>query len=143
MYDDNHITIEGETDLAFSENVQKRFEALGWNVVRVADANDTQALAEALDRFQQCNDKPTLIIVRSIIGYGSPNKANSHGANGAPLGDEEIVLTKRAYGWPEDKKFYVPTEVTEYFADTIGKSGAEASNAWNSKFEQYKSDFSA
>ncbi|MEZ6136897.1 MAG: transketolase [Pirellulaceae bacterium] len=140
LYDDNHITIEGETDLAFSENVQQRFEGLGWNVVRVADANDTQALAQALDNFKSCNNKPTLIIVRSIIGFGSPNKANTHGAHGAPLGEDEIVLTKRAYGWPEDKKFYVPDEVPGYFAETVGKTGAAASAEWHSLFESYKQE---
>ncbi len=143
IYDDNRITIEGSTDLAFSEDVQRRFEGLGWNVVRVADANDTQAIAAALIGFEQCKDRPTLIMVRSIIGYGSPNKANSHGAHGSPLGDEEIRLTKQAYGWPADKQFYVPDEVPQYFADTIGKRGAHSSAQWNTSFAKYKSEFPA
>ncbi len=143
LYDDNHITIEGETDLAFSENVEQRFQGLGWNVARVADANDTQALAKALDSFQACNDKPTLIIVRSVIGYGSPNKANSHSAHGAPLGDDEIALTKKAYGWPTEDKFYVPADVPEYFNETTGKRGATASSQWREMFADYKSQFAA
>lgn len=141
FYDDNRITIEGDTDLAFSEDVGKRFEGLGWNVVKVADANDLDALSQALEAFQACKDKPTLVIVRSIIGFGSPNKANSHGAHGAPLGEEEIKLTKTAYGWPADKKFYVPDEVPAYFADKIGARGAEAHKAWQAKFAKYRTQF--
>lgn len=137
LYDDNRITIEGETDLAFSEDVAKRFEGLGWNVVRVADANDLGALQNALDAFHQCDDKPTLVIVRSIIGYGSPNKANSHGAHGAPLGEDEIKLTKAAYGWPVDAKFHVPEEVPAYFAEKVGARGAKAHKAWQNTFERY------
>ncbi|QDV25361.1 transketolase [Aureliella helgolandensis] len=141
IYDDNGITIEGETDLAFSEDVARRFEGLGWNTARVKDANDLAAMAQALKSFEDCNDKPTLILVRSVIGFGSPNKANSHGAHGAPLGDEEIKLTKKAYGWPEDEKFLVPAGVPEYFADTIGKRGAAASSAWETLYSSYKSQF--
>lgn len=141
LYDDNRITIEGETDLAFSEDVERRFQGLGWNVARVADANDTQALAKALTSFSDCQDRPTLIIIRSVIGFGSPNKANSHGAHGAPLGEDEIVLTKRAYGWPEDKKFFVPEEVRAYFAETTGKQGAAASSQWDEMFAKYKDQY--
>jgi transketolase len=141
VYDDNHITIEGETDLAFSENVGKRFEGLGWNVVKVADANDTTAFAKAIDTFAATKDKPTLIIVRSIIGYGAPNKQNTHGAHGAPLGDSEIALAKKFYGWPEDKKFYVPNEVREDFANGVGARGAQLHEEWDEKFGKYKSQF--
>jgi transketolase len=141
VYDDNHITIEGETDLAFSENVGKRFEGLGWNVVKVADANDTTAFAKALDAFSATKDKPTLIIVRSIIGYGAPNKQNTHGAHGAPLGDSEIALAKKFYGWPEDKKFYVPNEVREDFANGVAARGAQLHEEWDEKFGKYKSQF--
>ncbi len=141
IYDDNGITIEGHTDLAFSENVAERFAGLGWNTVRVADANDTAALAKALANFKSCSDKPTLIIVRSVIGFGSPNKANTHGAHGAPLGDDEIKLTKKAYGWPENEKFLVPSEVPQYFAETIGKRGASCESAWNSLYAKYKAQF--
>ena len=141
MYDDNHITIEGETDLAFSEDVAKRFEGMGWNVLRVADANDLGALKKGLDGFHACNDKPTLIIVRSIIGYGSPNKANSHGAHGAPLGDDEIKLTKKFYGWPENEKFLVPPEVPAYFAEKVGARGAAAHKKWQETFDKYRAKY--
>lgn len=141
IYDDNNITIEGHTDLAFSEDVAKRFDGLGWNVVRVDDANDLDALSSGLKSFADCNDKPTLIIVRSVIGFGSPNKANTHGAHGAPLGDEEIKLTKKSYGWPEDKKFFVPEGVPEYFAETTGKRGAAAQAAWQEQFDAYTKKF--
>ncbi len=141
IYDDNGITIEGHTDLTFSEKVADRFASLGWNTVRVDDANDTEALARALSSFKNCQDKPTLIVVRSVIGFGSPNKANTHGAHGAPLGDEEIKLTKAAYGWPADAKFLVPEDVPEYFQQTVGKNGAEASSKWAGQFAEYKVAF--
>lgn len=141
IYDDNGITIEGHTDLAYSEDVAKKFQGLGWNTVSVSDANDLAALKSALDNFKATTDKPTLIIVKSIIGFGSPNKANTHGAHGAPLGDDEIKLTKQAYGWPVDQKFFVPDEARQAFADTTGKTGAAASAAWNAKFAEYKAKF--
>jgi transketolase len=141
IYDDNHITIEGETDLAFSENVGKRFEGLGWHVIKVADANDTKAFAKAIEEFQATKEKPTLIIVRSIIGWGAPNKQNTHGAHGAPLGEEEIKLTKKFYGWPENEKFLVPPEVREHFAAGIGARGANLHEAWDEQFTQYKAQF--
>ncbi|MFK7736280.1 MAG: transketolase [Pirellulaceae bacterium] len=141
IYDDNQITIEGHTDLAFSENVAKRFEGLGWNTLRVEDANDLEALATAISAFKACDDKPTLIVVRSVIGYGSPNKANSHDAHGAPLGDDEIKLTKQSYGWPEDEKFLVPEGVEEYFQDTLGKRGASLNAEWQELFTKYKAEF--
>jgi transketolase len=143
IYDDNRITIEGHTDLAFSENVGRRFEGLGWHVVEVNDANDLAALSSAYGKFKQCSGKPTLIVVRSIIGYGSPNKADSHAAHGAPLGDEEIKLTKRNYGWPEDAKFLVPDEVKQYFRDSIGARGAKLQADWQSKFDDYCKQFPA
>ncbi len=138
IYDDNGITIEGHTDLAFTENVGKRFEGIGWNVLHVSDVNDLGAMQAAFDAFRKTTDKPTLIVVKSIIGFGSPNKANTHGAHGAPLGDEEIKLTKRAYGWPEDQKFFVPDQVRAYFAETIGAKGKAASTTWQTLFDQYK-----
>ncbi|MEQ1828596.1 MAG: transketolase, partial [Pirellula sp.] len=141
IYDDNGITIEGHTDLAFSESVGQRFQGLGWHTILVEDANDLVALKKAFAEFKSTQDKPTLIIVRSIIGYGSPNKANTHGAHGAPLGEDEIKLTKRAYGWPEDEKFHVPDSVRKYFVDTLGKRGAEASAAWTKLFADYQSKF--
>ncbi len=138
IYDDNHITIEGETDLAFSENVGKRFEGLGWKTIRVKDANDTEAIAAAFEEFENTDDQPTLIILRSVIGYGSPNKANTHGAHGAPLGEDEVRATKQVYGWPADQHFLVPNEVQEHFAETLGRRGQEAFEAWSQKFEEYK-----
>jgi transketolase len=109
--------------------------------LRVADANDLGALKKALDGFQACNDKPTLVIVRSVIGYGSPNKANSHGAHGAPLGEEEIKLTKAFYGWPTDEKFLVPKEVPAYFAEKVGARGAAAHKQWQATFDQYRAKY--
>ena len=137
IYDDNQITIEGNTDLAFSENVAQRFEGLGWNVLKVDDANDIKALAKAYREAGANDEGPTLIIVRSVIGYGAPNKQNTHGAHGAPLGEEEIRLAKASYGWPEDDKFVVPDEVYEQFQDGIGRKGRESHRAWNAKYEKY------
>ncbi len=141
LYDDNNITIEGETELAFSEDIGKKFEGMGWAVQRVDDANDLAALGRAIDAFQAEQERPTMIIVKSVIGYGSPNKANTHGAHGAPLGDDEIKLTKEAYGLPADKKFYVPDGVQEHFNETLGKRGAEASAAWQKLFAAYEKEF--
>ncbi len=137
LYDDNQITIEGSTDLAFSEDVAARFQSLGWAVHEVADANDRDALGQATAAFQAETDRPTLIIVKSVIGYGSPNKAGTSGVHGSPLGDDEITLTKKAYGWPADKKFYVPDGVLEHFQETLGERGAAASTAWKKTFDSY------
>lgn len=142
IYDDNKITIEGETELAFSENVGHRFEGLGWHVLHVNDANDLVSLRAALQSFKKCQDKPTLIVLKSVIGYGSPNKANTHGAHGAPLGEAEIKLTKAAYGWPENEQFLVPAEAREQFASGIGKRGNASHSAWKSKFAEYKTKYS-
>ncbi|TWU33325.1 transketolase [Novipirellula artificiosorum] len=138
IYDDNHITIEGDTELAFSEDVATRFEGLGWNVLKVDDANDTKALAAAIEKFKSCHDKPTLIIVRSVIGWGAPNKQNTHGAHGAPLGWDEIALAKKFYGFPEDEKFYIPDGVVEHFAANVGERGKQASAAWETIWQQYQ-----
>lgn len=127
IYDDNRITIEGSTDLAFTENVRERFEGLGWRTVVVEDANDLDAIDQSLQVFAETDDRPTLIILQSVIGYGSPNKAGTHGAHGAPLGEEEIKLTKSVYGWPEDATFQVPNEVLSDFAAGIGARGGELS----------------
>ena len=136
IYDDNGITIEGRTDLAFSEDVAMRFQAYGWNVVKVPDVNDLAALRAAIARFHQTTDRPTLVIVRSIIGYGAPNKQNSHEAHGAPLGEAEVRLAKRAYGWPEEEKFLVPEEVREHFRQTLGQRGKQVYSQWQAKFQQ-------
>jgi len=130
IYDDNSITIEGETHLAFSENVGQKFEGMGWRVEHVADANDTAALSRALNAFKAEQQRPTLVIVKSVIGYGAPKKAGSHEAHGAPLGADEIKGAKEAYGWPSDAQFLVPKEVLEQFAKTLGVRGKKAREFW-------------
>jgi len=130
IYDDNKITIEGETHLAFTENVARRFEGLGWRVEHVADANDTATLRAALESFRAETKKPTLIIVKSQIGYGAPKKAGSHESHGAPLGAEEIKGAKQAYGWPADAHFLVPDGVKERLAATLGARGKAAHESW-------------
>ena len=142
IYDDNSITIEGETKLAFSEDIATKFCGLGWNVLRVDDANDTAALAAALDAFHGCTDKPTLIIVKSIIGYGAPNKQNSHNAHGAPLGWDEVALAKESYGLPKDEKFFVPEGVRQHFADNLGARGSQAFAQWQLVWESYAAAYS-
>ena len=141
IYDNNHITIEGSTDVAFTEDVATRFLAYGWNVLRVGDANDIERIEHALRVFQQTKGRPTLIILDSHIGYGSPNRQGTAAAHGEPLGDEEIRLTKRVYGWPEDAKFLVPDGVREHFAAGVGKRGADARRAWTELFAAYRSKY--
>ena len=138
IYDNNKITIEGHTDWAFSEDVATRFMAYGWNVTRVGDANDLDMLSRAFSTFKNTSDRPTLIIVDSHIAYGAPNKQDTSAAHGAPLGEEEVRLTKRNYGWPEDAQFLVPDEVLQNFRDGMGRRGGELSAAWMGKFEEYK-----
>lgn len=137
IYDNNKITIEGHTALAFSEDVATRFIAYGWNVTRVGDANDLEMLDRAFERFHEEAGRPTLVIVDSHIGYGAPHKQDTHGAHGAPLGEEEIRLTKRNYGWPEDAKFLVPEGVVAHFHEGIGRRGREARGAWEALFAEY------
>ncbi|MGL6096785.1 MAG: transketolase, partial [Fimbriiglobus sp.] len=142
IYDDNGITIDGHTNLAFSEDVAARFEAYGWHIARVSDGNDMTQLAGHLQTFATGHSaKPTLILVKTLIGYGAPNKQDTHGAHGEPLGDAEIVLTKRFYGWPEDKQFYVPDGVYEQFQSGIGQRGGAGFAAWAAKFTEYKAKF--
>ncbi|HEV2544491.1 MAG TPA: transketolase [Methylobacterium sp.] len=138
IYDNNTITIEGHTELAFSEEVAARFLAYGWQVLRVADANDTHAIASALETFLQSSDRPTLIIVNSIIGYGAPTKQNTSKAHSDALGPDEVKGAKRAYGWPEDSEFLVPDGVYETFAEGIGKRGAALYSQWQGFFEAAK-----
>lgn len=138
IYDNNKITIEGHTEWAFSEDVATRFIGYGWNVLRVGDANDLDMLERAFKTFQKTTDRPTLIIVDSHIAWGSPNKQDTHAAHGEPLGEEEIKLTKRVYGWPEDKKFHVPDGVYEHYRQGIGARGSQLRDAWFKKFEEYK-----
>jgi transketolase len=137
LYDNNHITIDGHTEITFTENVAARFRAYRWNVLHVADANDTEAVAEALANFNRTSDRPTLIIVDSHIAYGSPHKQDTSAAHGEPLGEEEVRLTKRFYGWPEDAHFLVPDGVYDHFADGIGARGRELHRAWEEKFSAY------
>ena len=138
IYDNNHITIEGNTALAFTEDVATRFIAYGWNVTRVGDANDLEMLDRALGCFQQESHRPTLIIVDSHIGYGAPSKQDTSAAHGSPLGQDEIRATKRNYGWPEEEKFLVPDDVVAHFAAGIGQRGGELRKEWMASFEQYK-----
>src|SRR5256885_265339 len=141
IYDNNHITIEGNTALAFSDDVATRFIGYGWNVTRVGDANDLEMLGRAFDTFLQTTDRPTLIIVDSHIAYGAPHKQDTSAAHGEPLGEDEIRATKKNYGWPEDAKFLVPTEVLQNFKHGIGKRGGQEHAAWKLKFAQYKSKY--
>jgi len=138
LYDDNKITIEGETSLAFSEDMATRFAGYGWHVVRVDDANDLGALREALQAFHATTDRPTLIVCRSHIAWGAPNAQDTAGAHGAPLGEKEVKLAKKFYGWPEEPTFYVPQEVVAHFQEGLGARGKELSGAWYARFAEYK-----
>jgi transketolase len=141
IYDNNHVTLDGPSNWSFSENVGKRFEAYGWNVTEVKDANDLGQLNAAYNNFLKTNDRPTLIVVDSHIGYGSPNKHDSNAAHGEPLGEEEVKLAKKFYGWPEDAKFLVPDGVLDNFRDGIGKRGREERAKWTKLFEGYSKQF--
>jgi transketolase len=138
IYDSNRITIEGNTDLAFSDDVAARFLAYGWNVQRVGDANDTEKLSQAFEVFKKTLDAPTLIIVDSHIGYGAPHKHDTSAAHGEPLGEEEVRLAKRSYGWPEEAKFLVPDGVREHFRDGMGRRGRSLHDDWNSLCKSYR-----
>ncbi|MFP4439231.1 MAG: transketolase [Chloroflexaceae bacterium] len=137
IYDNNKISIEGHTDWAFSEDVATRFIGYGWNVTRVGDANDLDMLNRALNTFHSTIDRPTLIIVDSHIAYGSPNKQDTHAAHGEPLGEDEIRLTKRNYGWPEDATFLIPDEVLAHFREGIVARGHGLRNEWMAQFAAY------
>ena len=141
IYDSNGITIEGKTELGFSEDVAARFAGYGWNVTRVDDANDLAQLERALDTARKTSYSPTLVIVRSHIAFGAPHKQDTKEAHGEPLGDDEIRLTKRNYGWPEDAKFLVPDGVREHFCAGIGRRGREAREAWLARFAEYKQKY--
>jgi transketolase len=140
IYDSNHITIEGNTSLAFTEDVAGRFMAYGWHVQRVADANDRERLADALTMAKSVGDRPSLIIVESHIGYGAPHKQDTSGVHGEPLGAEEVKLTKRNYGWPEDAQFLVPDDVYDHFAANMGARGRRARADWEAMFARYKAE---
>jgi transketolase len=137
IYDDNTISIEGHTEITFDEDVAARFRAYGWNTLEVADANDCEAMSRALNVFKSTNDRPTLIVVRSVIGYGAPHKENTASAHGEALGEDEVRLAKHAYGWPEDAHFLVPDGVRERLAETLGARGAKAREDWDALFQRY------
>jgi transketolase len=141
IYDNNHITIEGNTRITFTEDIAARFLGYGWNVLRVGDANDIDRIEHALDVFHKTKDRPTFIILDSHIGYGSPHKQDTAAAHGEPLGEEEVRLTKRDYGWPEDAKFLVPDAVRAHFAAGIGARGAQVRSRWTELFAAYRSKY--
>jgi transketolase len=141
IYDNNHITIDGKTQITFTEDVAARFLAYRWNVLRVSDANDLRSIEDALAVFRDTKDRPTLIILDSHIGYGSPHKVDTSAAHGEPLGEEEVKLVKRAYHWPENAKFLVPDGVIQRFADGIGQRGGKARRDWEAMFAKYRERF--
>ena len=138
IYDSNRVTIEGHTEIAFSEDVATRFLGLGWNVLHVRDANEEREVLGAFDLAARERSRPTLIIIESHIGYGAPHKQDTAEAHGEPLGEDEVRLTKRFYGWPEDAQFLVPDGVYEHFADGIGRRGAAARARWEELFGRYR-----
>lgn len=140
FYDDNKITIDGSTSLSNSDDAGKRFEAYNWHVQAVEDGNDLEVLTEAVTNAKDVMDKPSIIITKTVIGYGSPNKKGTSGVHGAPLGEEEIILTKKNLGFPEDGFFYIPSEVTEHFSELID-SGKQLEDEWNKMFEEYSSEY--
>jgi transketolase len=141
IYDNNHITIEGNTHITFTEDVAARFLAYGWNVLRVGDANDIERIEHALDIFRKTKDRPTFIVLDSHIGYGSPHRQDTAAAHGDPLGDDEVCLAKKFYGWPEDAKFLVPEGVYEHFAAGVGVRGADARRQWTELFAAYRAKY--
>jgi transketolase len=140
LYDRNHITLAGATDLVFTEDVAKRFDAYGWHTRPVADGNDTEEVAKAIREAQQETGRPSLILVRTHIGYGSPKKQDTFGSHGSPLGEDELAATKTALGWPTTDKFYVPQESVDYFRQAVSK-GAKVQKDWSERFQAYKSAF--
>ncbi|MEJ2493923.1 MAG: transketolase [Ignavibacteriaceae bacterium] len=140
FYDDNKITIDGSTSLAYSDDVQKRFEGYHWQVLHVDDVNDLSQMNKAIETAHKSNDKPTLIITKTHIGFGSPNKQDTASAHGSPLGEEEVKLTKQNLNWPDDKYFYIPGEVSEHFKE-VRKKGEEYEAEWNKLFESYKKKY--
>ncbi len=141
IYDCNHVTIEGHTDLAFTEDVAARFMAYGWEVARVSDPNDIELVERALKRFHATHDRPTLIIVHSHIGYGAPHKQDTAAAHGEPLGAEEVRLTKEFFGFSPDESFVVPAGVREHFAAQMGARGEKLRVEWDGTFARYKAQY--
>jgi transketolase len=141
IYDNNHISLDGPTNVTFTEDVAARFRGYRWNVLRVHDANNLESIAEALELFRQTKEQPTLIILDSHIGYGSPHKIDTSAAHGEPLGEDEVRLVKHAYHWPENAKFLVPDGVMDHFADGIGQRGGKARRDWEAMFAKYRERF--
>ena len=141
IYDNNRVTLDGPADWSFSEDVASRFLGYGWNITHVADANDLDALGRAYGSFIITKDRPTLIIVDSHIGYGSPHKQDTFEAHGEPLGEQEVRLVKKFYGWPEDAKFLVPEGVYEHFQEGIGKRGRDLRTQWDRNFSDYRKQY--
>ncbi len=141
IYDNNHITIEGNTKITFTEDVAARFLAYGWNVLRVGDANDIDRIEHALHVFRETPERPTLIILDTHIGFGSPHKHDTAAVHGSPLGEEEVRLTKRSYGWPEDAKFLVPDGVYDAFSAGIGVRSAKVREQWMGLFAEYQAKY--
>lgn len=140
LYDQNHISLAGTTDLTFTEDVAARFEALGWHTVQVADGMDPEAVRKAIDEARSVTDRPSLILCRTIIGFGSPNKANTFGVHGSPLGPDEVRLTKEALGWPTEPAFYVPDDALNLFRQAIDR-GAEAQAEWQRRWDAYAAEY--
>lgn len=140
LYDSNDISLDGDLAKSFSENVQKRFESYGWNYIHVAEGTDVDAVNEAIEKAKQSKGKPTLIEVKTVIGYGSPNKSGKADSHGAPLGTDEVVLTKATYGW-EHEPFQIPEEVYSIFKEAADKQGVQPEAEWNAKFESYKAEY--
>lgn len=141
LYDSNDISLDGELDMSFTEKIQKRFESYGWNYIHVGDGNDTAHLSEAISQAKRNTGGPTLIEVKTVIGYGSPNKSGKSDAHGAPLGEDEMKLTKEAYKWTFEKDFHVPDEVYETFKTSIQKLGADTESKWNKLFDAYAKEY--
>jgi transketolase len=141
IYDHNSVTLDGPANWSFSEDVATRFVGYQWNVTRVSDANDLEMIARAFETFHKTTDRPTLIILDSHIGYGSPHKQDSNSSHGEPLGEEEVRLVKKFYGWPEDAKFLVPDGVREHFRDTLGNRGRDLRAQWSESFADYSKKF--
>lgn len=137
LYDSNDISLDGDLDRSFSESVENRFKSYGWQYLRVEDGNSISEVNKAIEEAKSDLNRPTLIEVRTTIGYGSPNKAGTHNVHGAPLGKEELALTKKAYNWTFDQEFHVPTEVYDYFSETVAQNGEQKEAEWNQLFADY------
>ncbi|MBM7580267.1 transketolase [Jeotgalibacillus terrae] len=138
LYDSNDISLDGDLDRSFSESVKKRFESYNWQYIRVDDGNDVAEVAEAIKAAKADSSRPAMIEIKTVIGFGSPNRAGTSKAHGAPLGNDESILAKEAYQWEAEESFYVPDEVYQRFEELVGKNGSEKENEWNEKFENYK-----